>query len=117
MEMTASPEITTPRSSRWSSVSSSERSSFESGMGEAVRRPGAGQRNGHAIGGVARLEIAAQLFQARLFVAVDEHVDLREGAAALLARLRHGVAGQLVEHGALDLADHSLLRLARGALL
>src|SRR5437763_9299807 len=98
MEMTASPEMTTPRSSRWSSVSSSVRSSVSSDIGEGVRRPRSGEGDGHAVGGVARLQIAAQLLEPRLLVAVDQHVDLRERAAALLARLGHSVAGELVEH-------------------
>src|SRR2546423_12913979 len=114
MEMTASPEMTTPRSSRWSIVSRRVRSSVGSGIGKCVRRPRSGQRNAHAIAGVARIEITAQLLEPRLFVAVDQDIDLREGAAALLARLGHGVASELVEHGALDLADHRLLRFLRG---
>src|SRR5918911_36771 len=111
MEMTASPEMTTPRSSRGSRVSSSVRSSVGSGMGKRIRRPRSGQCDAHAILGVARLEVAAQLLQPRLLVAIDQDVDLREGAAALLARLGHGVAGELVEHGLFDLAHHRLLGL------
>src|SRR5437870_12057601 len=108
MEMTASPEMTTPRSSRWSSVSRRVRASVDSGMGERVRRPGTGQGNAHAVGGVARLEIAAQFFEPRFLVAIQENVDLREGAAALLARFGDRVAGEPFQHRALDLADHRL---------
>src|SRR5256885_12257583 len=54
------------------------------------------------------------LLQPRLLVAVEKHIDLRKGAAALLPRLGNGVAGELVQHGVLDLADHRLLRFQIG---
>src|SRR5919106_349989 len=84
---------------------------------KAVRRPRPGQRHADSVRGVPRLELATQLLQPSLLVAIDQHVDLREGAAALLARLGDGIAGELVEHGALDLADYRLLRFLRGSLL
>src|SRR3954465_8843703 len=118
METTASPAITTPRSSRWSSVSRIPSSSSESVIvryRERIRRPRSGQRKGHAFRGVAAGEGVAQLFEARFFVAFDEDVDLRKGAGALLARFGDGVAGQFLHHRSFHLGYDLLLGLARGA--
>src|SRR5438045_4900624 len=107
--MTASPSITTPRSSRWSSVSRSERSS-SSDMSECVWRPWSGQGERHAVRAVARVELAAQVLQERFLVAVDEHINLRKRAAALLARFGNGLAAEAIEDGALDVGEELLLR-------
>src|SRR5438876_445766 len=117
MEMVASPAMTTPRSRRWSSVSSSVRSTVSSGIGESVRRPRSGQRERDALGVVPARELIAKLLQARFLVAVDENVDLRECSAALQTRFGHGVAGELLHHRGFNLADDLPLRLARGIFL
>src|SRR5258708_14808566 len=82
-----------------------------------IRRPRSGQRKGHAFAAVALRQRLAKLDEARFLIAVDEHIDLRKRAGALLPGLRYGVAGQLVAHGALDFGHDLLLGLARGALL
>src|SRR3954466_12036560 len=115
METTASPAITTPRSSRWSSVSRIPSSSSESVIvryRERIRRPRSGQRKGHAFRGVAAGEGVAQLFETRFLIALDEEVDLRKGAGALLARFGDGIAGEFLHHRALHFRDHLLLALA-----
>src|SRR5205823_7725293 len=83
---------------------------------ERVRRPRSRERQRHSFIVVAARERVVQLLQTRFLIARDEDVDLREGAVAALARLRDGLAGQLLEHGLFDLRGHLLLRLARGAL-
>src|SRR5207245_1866909 len=99
MEMVASPAMTTPRSSRWSSVSRSVISSFLSAIRrESVRRPWAGQRKRHAIGFVTAAQLVAKLLQPGLFIAIEEHVDLRKPAAALQSRFGDRVAGELLHH-------------------
>src|SRR5437763_1079278 len=106
MEMTASPAITTPRSSRWSRVSRRESSSSVwSDMGKRVRRPGTGDRKGHAFVRVAVGERGVELLEARLLIAIDQHVDLRKGTLALRARFGDRVAGEAREHFLFDLAD------------
>src|SRR5258708_25543883 len=102
METTASPAMTTPRSSRWSSVSSRLSSSSASVIGnyrERIRRPRPRQRKGHAFAGIARRQLIAKLFQPRLFVAFQQHVDLRKTARPLLPRFGDGVARELVHDG------------------
>src|ERR1043166_4166232 len=85
-------------------------------MRERVRRPGAGDRKRYAIGGVAGGERRVQLLEARLFVPVDQHVDLRKRSLAIDPRLGYGVARELRDDFRFDLGDHLLLRLARRTL-
>src|ERR1700741_3665181 len=87
------------------------------GYGERIRRPRSGQRKGHAFGGITAGEALAQLLKPRVFIALDEDVDLRKGAGSLLARFSDGVARQFLHHRSFHLGDDLLLGLARGALL
>src|SRR5947209_1299553 len=116
--MTASPAMTTPRSSRWSSVSSRLSSSSASVIGrpsfdscERIRRPRPRQRKGHAVAGIARRQLLAKLLKPRLFITIEQHVDLRKRARPLLPRFGDGGARELVHHRALDLCDDLLFGL------
>src|SRR3954454_9360830 len=101
--------MTTPRSSRWSRVSSRLSSSSASVIGwssfdscERIRRPWPGQRKGHAVGRITAGQLLAKLFEPRFFIAIEQHVDLRKRAGTLLPRFSHRVARELVHDGALD---------------
>src|SRR5207247_3085746 len=83
---------------------------------ERVWRPRPRERQRHSFIVVAARQRVVQFLQTRFLIARDEDVDLREGAVAALARLRDGLARELLEHGLFDLGGHLLLRLARGAL-
>src|SRR3954454_16241323 len=124
METTASPAMTTPRSRRWSSVSSRLSSSSASLIGwssldscERIRRPRPRQRKGHAFAGVAPGQFLPKLFQPRFFIAIEQNVDLRKRAGTLLPRFGDRVARELVHDGALDLRHHLLFGVARRAFL
>src|SRR5581483_8322316 len=126
MEMTASPAMTTPRSSRWSSASRTVSSISWSAMSlsfcvhrscEAVRRPRARERDRHAVRSVSPVQIVAQLLEFRFFVAVEQDIDLRKSAAALHARFGHRLACELARKCLLDFTHHLLLRFARCAFL
>src|SRR4051794_11240164 len=112
--------MTTPRSSRWSSVSSRLSSSSASLIGyhrERIRRPRPRQRKGHAFARIAPGQFLAKLFQPRFFVAIEQHIDLRKRTGTLLPRFGHRVAREFVHDSALDLRHDLLFGVARRAFL
>src|SRR5688572_22719543 len=116
MEMTASPAITTPRSRRWSSVSSSGSSSSfrvsSSGICESVRRPRSCNPQRDALRRVALGQLLMGSGESCFFIAIEKQVDLRKRAVALLTRFRDSLTANTLQQLLLDLGDDLLLRLS-----